>query len=93
MINDIGLNHSPIFSIFNLKLSSPDNKAALQIQEYSFSAKNIEALEQEINAELIDVYKELDFESFFQLFTNGIDQCCKLKSQNTQKEIQSTIRG
>ena len=39
VINDIGLNHSPIFSIFNLKLSSPDNKAALQIQEYSYSAK------------------------------------------------------
>ena len=85
VINDIGLNHSPIFSIFNLKLSSPENKAALQIQEYSFSAKNIEALEQELNAELIDVYKELDFESFFQLFTNGIDQCCKLKKPKYSK--------
>ena len=85
VINDIGLNHSPIFSIFNLKLSSPDNKAALQIQEYSFSAKNIEALKQELNAELIDVYKELDFESFFQLFTNGIDQCCKLKKPKYSK--------
>ena len=59
MINDIGLNHSPIFSIFNLKLSSPDNKTALQIQEYSYSAKNIEALEQELNAELIDVYNSI----------------------------------
>ena len=85
VINEIGLNHSPIFSIFNLKLSSPDNKAALQIQEYSYFAKNIEALEQELNAELIDVYKELDFESFFQLFTNGIDQCCKLKEPKYSK--------
>ena len=56
VINDIGLNHSPIFSIFYLKLSSPDNKAALQIQEYSYSAKNIEALEQELNAELLPTF-------------------------------------
>ena len=53
VINDIGLNHSPIFSIFYLKLSSPDNKAALQIQEYSYSAKNIE---QELNAELLPTF-------------------------------------
>ena len=68
-----------------MKLSSPDNKAALQSQEYSYSAKNIEAPEQELNSELIDVYKELEFESFFQLFTNGIDQCCKLKKPKYSK--------
>ena len=64
IIDDIGLHHSPIFSIFDLSLSGTSGKQTLQIQEYSYSAKNIEALQQELNAELIEVYKSLDFESF-----------------------------
>ena len=55
------------------------------IQEYSYSAKNIEALQQELNAELIEVYKSLDFESFFQLFKDGIDHCCKLAKPKYSK--------
>ena len=57
----------------------------MQIQEYSYSTKNLEALAQELNAELIDVYKELDFESFFVLFKNSIDQCCKLDKPRYSK--------
>ena len=44
IIDDIGLHHSPIFSIFDLNLSGTSGKQNLQIQEYSYSAKNIAAL-------------------------------------------------
>ena len=85
IIDDIGLHHSPIFSIFNLSLSGTSGKQTLQIQEYNYSAKNIEALQQELNAELIEVYKSLDFEGFFQLFKDGIDHCCKLAKPKYSK--------
>ena len=83
--DDIGLHHSPIFSIFDLSLSGTSGKQTLQIQEYSYSAKNIEALQQELNAELIEVYKSLDFESFFQLFKDEINHCCKLAKPKYSK--------
>ena len=85
IIDDIGLHHSPIFSIFNLSLSGTSGKQNLKIQEYSYSAKNIEALQQELNAELIEVYKSLDFEGFFQLFKDGIYHYCKLAKPKYSK--------
>ena len=85
IIDDIGLHHSHIFSIFGLNLSGTSGKQTLQIQEYSYSAKNIEALQQELNAELIEVYRSLDSESFFQLFKDGIDHCCKLAKPKYSK--------
>ena len=85
VIRDIGSHHSPIFSFFNLNFSGSKTGSPVQIQEYSYSMKNIEALCQELNAELIDVYQQLDFESFFQLFKNSIDQCCKLKKPRYSK--------
>ena len=85
VISDMGHNHSPIFSTFNLSLSGPSGKPLLQVQEYSYSTKNIEAVAHELNAELIDVYKDLDFESFFMLFKNSVDHCCKLKKPRYSK--------
>ena len=85
VIQDIGSHHSPLFSFFNLNLANSTNKPPPQIQEYSYSAKNIEALNQELNAELIDVYRNLDFDSFFLLFKNSVDQCCKLKKPKYSK--------
>ena len=85
VIDDMSQHHSPIFSFFNLNLSVPGGKTVKQIQEYSYSTKNIEALAQELSAELVDVYKELDFESFFLLFKNSIDQCCKLEKPRYSK--------
>ena len=85
VIQDLGVHHSPIFSLFNLNLGSQNSKPSLQMQEYSYSSKNIDALAQELSAELIDVYKNLDFESFFTLFRNSIDQCCKLAKPRYSK--------
>ena len=85
VIRDIGSHHSPIFSFFNLNFSGPKCRSPVQVQEYCYSKKNIEALCEELNAELIDVYQQLDFESFFQLFKNSIDQCCKLEKPRYSK--------
>ena len=41
--------------------------------------------ENPLNAELIEVYKSLDFEGFFQLFKDGIDHCCKLAKPKYSK--------
>ena len=85
IIKDIGSHHSPIFSFMNLNLADSDIKSPIQMQEYSYSKKNLDALSQELNAELVDVYKKLDFESFFLLFKNSIDQCCKLDKPRYSK--------
>ena len=85
VISDMGSHHSPIFSLFNLNLKGYSGNTGSQLQEYSYSSKNIDALAHELNAELIEVYKELDFDSFFLLFKNSIDQCCKLEKPRYSK--------
>ena len=85
VIRDIGKHHSPIFTFLNLNLANSSYKSPMQIQEYSYSSKTIEALNKELNGELIDVYKNLDFDSFFMIFKDSVDQCCKLKKPRYSK--------
>ena len=85
VVSDVGSHHSPIFSFFNLNFSGSKCKSPVQIQEYNYSKKNIDELCEELDAELIDVYQQLDFESFFELFKSSIDHCCKLEKPRYSK--------
>ena len=85
VIKDIGKHHSPVFSLMNLNLDKASCKSHAQIQEYSYSSKNIDSLTKELDLDLVEIYKTLDFHSFFLLFKNCIDQCCKLATPKCSK--------
>ena len=69
----------------NLNLDKASCKSHAQIQEYSYSSKNIDSLTKELDLDLVEIYKTLDFHSFFLLFKNCIDQCCKLATPKCSK--------
>ena len=71
----------------NFNLDKASYKSHTQIQEYSYSSKNIDSLTKELNLDLVEIYKTLDFYSFFLLFKNCIDQCCKLASLSKNKAL------
>ena len=71
-----------IIDEFNLDKASC--KSPTQIQEYSYSSKNVDSLTK-LDLELVEIYKNLKFDSFFLLFKNCIDQCCKLATPKCSK--------
>ena len=68
-----------------LNLDKASCKSHAQIQEYSYSTKNIDSLTKELDFDLVEIYKTLDFDSFFLFYKNCIDQCCKLATPKCSK--------
>ena len=85
VIKNMGKHHSPVFSLMDFNLDKACCKSPTQIQEYSYSSKNIDSLTKELDLELVEIYKNLNFDSFFLLFKNCIDQCCKLATPKCSK--------
>ena len=69
----------------NLNLDKASCKSHAQIQEYSYFSKNTHSPTKELDLELVEIYKTLEFDSFFLLFKNCIDQCCKLATPKWSK--------
>ena len=85
VIKDMGKHHSPVFSLMNFNLDKASCKSPTQIQEYSYASKNIDSLTKELDLELVEIYKNLNFDSFLLLFKNCIIQCCKLATTKCSK--------
>ena len=52
VIKDMGKHHSPVFPLMNFNLDKASCKSPTQIQEYSYSSKNIDSLTKELDLEL-----------------------------------------
>ena len=52
VIKDMGKHHSPVFPLMNFNLDKASYKSPTQIQEYSYSSKNIDSLTKELDLEL-----------------------------------------
>jgi hypothetical protein len=89
IIQDIGTNHSPIFSLSYLDLNQTKPKATAQTQFYSFSKQNVDSLVSELDVRqgnLIGSNPETpDFSAFINTYQEAVDKTCKLAKPKTTK--------
>jgi len=88
-IQDIGINHSPIFSLSYLNLNQTKSKTPAQTQFYSFSKENVDSLVDELAQQrqnLLGPNPEIpDFSAFLNTYQEAVDKTCKLSKPKTTK--------
>ena len=88
-IQDIGTNHSPIFSLSYLSLNQTKPKTTAQTQFYSFSRKNVDCLVGELDRQQQKLLGPNpgtpDFTAFLSTYQEAVDKTCKLAKPKTTR--------